>query len=265
MFRIPPSPAFRRSDHRGSPAPLALAAWIACTACADTSAAFVHSSGGVPSDPAPAAHPQHAAPPASRFMEIRAATSPVIAKNGALFVRDWPDGTNQVHRYDGVAGPDRKGTKLTSFSDGMSTFSLSPDERRIVVAAGRGGNEQDQLYVIDLDASGSAGPMKGILENPEAVFRLDAWLKDGSGFVYAANAESTADFYLYRYDFDATGGTGKSTKLLAKPGSWSALDVTRDAKRALVVHYISESNVEPYELETSTGELTPIPLASKAA
>lgn len=263
MFRIPPSPASRRSS-RPSSARLAAAAWIACAACADTSTSLVHSSGALPADPPVATHPERAAPPASRFMEIRAATSPVLAKSGALFVRDWPDGTNQVHRYDGVAGPDRKGAKLTSFTDGMSTFSLSPDEKRIVVAAGRGGNEQDQLYVIGLDASGSAGPMKGILENPEAVFRLDAWLKDGSGFVYAANAESTADFYLYRYDFDAAGGRGQSTKLLAKPGSWSALDVTRDAKRALVVHYISESNVEPYELEMSTGELTPIPLASTA-
>jgi dipeptidyl aminopeptidase/acylaminoacyl peptidase len=193
-------------------------------------------------------------------MEIRAASSPVLAKSGALYVRDWPDGTHQLHRYDGIAGPDRKGTKLTSFPDGMSSFSLSPDDKRLVVAAGRGGNEQDQLYVIDVGARGSAGPMKGILENPDAVFRLETWLKDGSGFVYAANAESTTDFYLYRYDFDASGGAGKSTKLSAKPGAWSALDVTRDGKRLLVVHFVSESNVEPYELDASTGELTPIPL-----
>jgi len=193
-------------------------------------------------------------PPVARFIEIHCGTNPVLA-NGTLFVRDIADGTNQLYRFDGVAGPDRKSTKLTSFPDGMSSFSLSPDARRLIVAAAPGGNEQTQLYEIDVAADGTFGSLIGLLENPAAVYRLDAWLKDSSGFIYAANAESSADFYLYRYDFDAHG-KGSTTRLLAKPGSWSARDVTRDGRRVLVEHYVSESNSEAYELDTTSGALT---------
>lgn len=204
-------------------------------------------------------------PSVARFMEIHSATQPVLMSNGVLFVRDLAEGTNQLFRCDGVAGPGRKATKLTSFVDGMSTYSLSPDGKRLVVAAAPGGNEQTQLHVLDVAADGNTGSMRGLLENPAAVFRLNEWLRDGSGFLYSDNSESSADFYVYRYDFAAADGPGTRTRLLAKPGSWSAQDVSRDGHRVLVGHFISESNTEVYELDTTSGALTPITLKGAGA
>jgi dipeptidyl aminopeptidase/acylaminoacyl peptidase len=235
-------------------------------------AACVYSSSEIRRQPAerPAAVAQRAtaqlaATPVARFMEIRAGTSPVLAPDGALYVRDYPEGTNQVYRFDGVAGPGRTSTQLTRFTDGMSSFSLAPDARRLIVAVGSGGNEQTQLYAIDIAAGGSAGPVQSLLENPAAVFRLNTWFHDGSGFIYSANTESSADFYLYRYDFETKDGAGASSRLLGKPGTWSAADVTRDARRALVGHFISASDSEVFELDTQDGKLTPIALGSGAA
>jgi dipeptidyl aminopeptidase/acylaminoacyl peptidase len=209
-------------------------------------------------------------------MEIRAASNPIVARGGTLYVRDWPAGTNQLYRCDGIAGPGRAAQKLTSFPDGMSSFTLSPDGRRLLVGAGRGGNEQEQVYSIDVGgagdalkadggsnaggagASGNEPAVRGLLENPDAVFHVNTWLKDSSGFLYSANAESSADFYLYRYDFEPAPGAKPSTRLLAKPGTWSASDVTRDGKRALVAHVVSESNIELFELDTASGAVAPI-------
>ena len=95
-------------------------------------------------------------------------------------------------------------------------------------------------------------PMTVVLENPKVQARVNQWLSDGSAFYYSANSESPADFYIYRYDI----ASGASTKVLAKEGTWYAGDVTRDGKRLLVTHFVSASDVQPFELEVATGKLT---------
>ena len=91
-----------------------------------------------------------------------------------------------------------------------------------------------------------------MLQNPKVQARVNQWLHDGSAFLYSANADSPTDFYLYRYDI----GSRTTTRVLGKEGSWSANDVTRDGKRALVSHYVSASDVQVHELEMATGKLT---------
>jgi dipeptidyl aminopeptidase/acylaminoacyl peptidase len=187
------------------------------------------------------------APTIDAFMKIRAPNSPTLAPDGTLYVRDWPDGVNQLFKRAPGAGLDAPMKQLTDFTDGMSGYSLSPDGNWILIAAATGGNEQNDLYLLDT-ATDEVSPL---LVNAKVVYRHHSWLDDSTGFIYSANDESPSDFYIYRFDIPAK----KSTKLLARPGQWLASDITADGKRLLVNEYISESKANAYELNIAKGDL----------
>ena len=189
------------------------------------------------------------APPSiEKFMKIRAPNSPTLAPDGTLFVRDWPDGVNQLYKRAPGAPPTAPMTRLTDFADGLNGYSLSHDGKWIILAAAQGGNEQDNLHLLEV----STGTITPLLINPKVVFGFQVWLHDNSGFIYTANDESSADFHIYRFDL----ASKQSKKLLAKPGNWSAADVSKDGTRLLVGQYISASHANAYELNGGTGELT---------
>ncbi|MGH8908359.1 MAG: S9 family peptidase [Egibacteraceae bacterium] len=199
------------------------------------------------SGPAGDGEAEAGAPTIEQFLKIRVPTDPTLAPDGSLYVQDWPDGIFQLYVRKAGADPSAQLTRLTDFPDGLGGYSLSPDGTRIVLSHAPGGNEQYQLSLLD-PATGAITPL---LDNPNAVHGLNLWLHDSSGFIYTANDVSPADFSIYRYDF----ATGRSERLLARPGSWGASDITDDGSRLLVAQSISISEVHPYELSLPSGEL----------
>lgn len=195
------------------------------------------------------------APSIERFMKIRAPNSPTVAPNGALYVRDWPDGVNQLYRRG--AGTDLKTPmqRLTNFEDGLNAYTLSPDGKHIILAAASGGSEQDDLHHLD-PATGEITPL---FTNQNVVYTFQVWLHDSSGFIFTANEESRSDFHIYRYDL----ATKERTKLLSRPGYWTASDITRDGQRLLVGQYISASHADAYELNVANGNLTKLNMADE--
>ena len=200
-------------------------------------------------------------PSMEKFLKIRTPGSAIPLADGSLLAIDRPDGILQLYRFvpgapagggePSLAPGSASSTKLTTFADGLSDFSLSPDGKRVVLMHAAGGNENTQLTLMDpLAAPGTA--MTPVLRNPKVQARVNLWLHDGSAFLYSANADSPTDFYLYRYDV----GTGATSKVLGNEGTWFANDVTRDGKRVLVTHYISASDVQVHELDVATGKLT---------
>ncbi len=187
------------------------------------------------------------APSIASFLKIRTPNSVRIAPDGSMYVRDWPDGVNQLYRRDKGASPTEIGTRLTNFTDGLSGYALSPDGRWIALSAASGGSEQNDLYLLDT----TNDTITPVYQNPSIVYTFGLWLHDSSGFIYQANDESRRDFYIYHYDIE----TKKSRRLLAKPGSWQSSDITKDASRLLVGVYRSISDTRAYELNIATGEL----------
>ncbi len=198
-----------------------------------------------------------------RYMKLRTPGAPTLAPDGTLYVRDWPDGVWQLYRVESPEGKvGAPMTRLTSFPDGVSGYSLSPDGSRILLLAAVGGNENNQIYLLDPKANTGKGKITPITDNPKVQHSLNHWLDDGSGFLFTANDASPNDFYVYRYDFSkgAEGAPGKATLLLGREGSWSASDITPDGSRALVTRFFSASNTQAYELSTKGGETTDITL-----
>ncbi len=209
----------------------------------------------VPAQPA-AAKPPLAKPSLEQFFKIRAPGAPVRLPDGSLLLRDWPDGVWQLYRTtpkDGSYHPSAAtSTRITSFPDGLTSFSVSPDGRRVILMHSAGGNENTQLTLLDPQT----GALSPILANPKVQAAANAWLRDSSGFIYSANDQSPSDFHLYRYDF----ASAKAVKLLAREGSWSAQDITRDGARVLVEQFISASNIACFELDVASGRLTDLTL-----
>lgn len=182
-----------------------------------------------------------------RYLKIRTPSAPDIAPDGTVFVRDWPDGVYQVFRREAGEGPDSAGRQLTSFEDGVSSFSLSPDGSVMLVSAAIGGSEQNDLFKMDP----VTGDIEALYSDPNVVYSAQAWSRDGSKFIYSANDKSPGDFYLYLHDL----GTGQSELILDQPGYWFAADISEDGSRALVGRYFSASSSEAYELDLASGEL----------
>lgn len=206
------------------------------------------------------------APSIAQFLKIRTPGIPVILPDGSLLQRDWPDGIFQLYRVTPKnPGPNASyasdqvvRTKLTDFPDGLSGFSLSPDGKRCMLMHARGGNENTQLSLIDPMADGIA-PLTPVLANPAVQARINAWLRDGSGFFYTANDESPNDFYIYLYEF----ATGKARKVLAEPGSWGVAAVTNNVSKIIVQQGISASDSRVWELDMKTGQKRDITVRPK--
>ncbi len=204
----------------------------------------------------PAAQPARPAPAAvpsiERFMKIRTPGRPTILPDGTLYVVDWPDGVNQLYRSrDGKANATDGGLeRLSNFKDGIAGYSVSPDGKRVLMTAAVGGNENTQISML-----GDGNQALPITQNPKVQYALNTWLEDSSGFFFSGNDVSPSDFYIYRYDFGVAGQTGKTTKILAKEGSWSCQDASADGSKLLVQQYKSASDTTVYLLDVASGEL----------
>lgn len=212
---------------------------------------------GLAQQPAPA---KAKGPSIDKFLKIRTPAQPTIAPDGALYVRDWPDGVWQLYRVEGnEARPDAKMTALTSFRDGLAGYSLSYDGTKILLLHAVGGNENNQISLLD-PRTGSITPLRS---DPKVQHAVNLWLRDDSGFIYTANDESPNDFYIYEYRFGKDAAAVKPTKLLGKPGSWRADDITADTTRVLVMEERSASDSSIYELEAKSGKLTDLTVKPK--
>lgn len=185
-----------------------------------------------------------------RFVKIRTPGGATLAQDGTLFVRDLPDGVNQIYRYPGgVAGLDAPRERLTNFKDGASGYSLSPDGSRLIITASVGGNENNQIYTLDPKAAVGT-ELTAVTTKPTVQYSPNLWLPDSSGLIFTGNDDSPTDFWIYKHDFKS----GERSVLLKEEGSWSASAVSSDGKRLLVSRYFSISNVPVYELDIATGE-----------
>ena len=114
------------------------------------------------------------APDVRQFLKIRTPASPSLLPDGTMLVRDWPDGVWQLFRVtpgkaaDGAPSFDpavSTRVQLTDFPDGLSGYTLSPDYRWVVLMHARGGNENTQLTLMDLQGPAGANT-RTVLDNP---------------------------------------------------------------------------------------------------
>ncbi len=185
----------------------------------------------------------------ANYIRMRWPTSVRLSDNGALYFVHNPDGIRQLY----AVAPGQKqedAVRLTDFPDGISGYSLSEDGRYITVSAGKGGNEQNDLYMIKVGKN-RVDPLR---VDPDVVFGSVLWRRDSQVLAYRANDTSPSDFHVYVYNL----ASRKHKKVMGGKGYHYPADFSRDNRRLVVAKYNSASYSQLFEVDTSTLEVREI-------
>ena len=223
-----------------------------------------------------AAAPAAAGPPAAResrgnlVLEGVPAHSPRVlatldgwlAGRSASFRDFLPDGSllistrfgdaEQVHR---VAQPLGAREQLTFDVEPVGAVSANPaaDARSFLFSRDRGGNENAQLYLHDLDTRQSRRLTDGKSRHGSAV-----WSRDGRRLAFQSNARNGVNQDVYV--LESGNEAGARLVVAAQQQTWSPLDWSPDGQRLLLLDYRSVTDAALYVAELATGALTRVPL-----
>jgi dipeptidyl aminopeptidase/acylaminoacyl peptidase len=194
--------------------------------------------------------------------EIFARLAQYQSVRGAMF-RGWaPDGTgilintrfgnsSQLHR---VYEPGGRREQIT-FADEPVTGVFLPraTDGSILLMKDSGGNENDQLYLLDRRKFETTLLTDGKSRNKLGIIR-----ENGSQMVLTSNQRNGRDTDLYLAD----PRQPDSMKMLmqVEKQTWSAFDWSRDGKTILIARYVSANESYPALLDVATGQRTDLPL-----
>lgn len=159
--------------------------------------------------------------------------------------------TNQLHV---VKAPMAARTQI-SFEAEPVGGSWSPAGDVLVVRKDKGGDEFFQLHTL------KDGRLT-LITDGKSRNQMGAWSKDGRWIGYSSTRRNGADSDLYVID----PRDPKTNRLVAevKGGGWQIADFSPDAKRAVVVEYVSITKSNLHMLDLASGALTPIGDHAKA-
>lgn len=188
----------------------------------------------------------------------------------AATFRGWsPDGkgmligtrfgdTVQLHR---VYKPGGRREQVTFFREPCSgRFLPAATDGALLLTMSQGGNENDQIYLLNRQSGKAA-----LLTDGKSRNLLGAVRDDGSQIVFGSNARNGRDTDLYV----AAPRKAGSAKLLMETTNefWSATDWSPDGSQLLILKYVSINESYPALLDVNTGKKTllPIPGGEKAS
>ena len=161
--------------------------------------------------------------------------------------------SSQLHR---VYEPGGRREQITFYSEPVSgTFLPRSTDGSILMSMDAGGNENDQIHLLDRRKFESALLTDGKSRNQMGVVR-----HDGSQMIIGSNQRNSRDMDLYLADPRQPG----SMKLLMQVDkqTWNAHDWSRDGKTVLLSRYVSANESYPALLDVQSGQRTDLPLPS---
>jgi len=190
-----------------------------------------------------------------------------LAGRGASFQDFLPDGsilittrfgdTDQIHH---VARPGTARTQLTFDIDPAGGVSASPaaESRVFLFARDRGGNENAQLYLQNLDTRQTTRLTDGRSRYGGAL-----WSRDGRRVAFQSNARNGVNQDVYIAEID--GGSGPRLVVASQGQTWTPLDWSTDGQRLLLLDYSSVTDASLYVAEITSGALMRVPLSGDPA
>ncbi|MBI5060176.1 S9 family peptidase [candidate division KSB1 bacterium] len=154
-------------------------------------------------------------------------------------------GEPQVYRVNEAGWP----MQLTTFTDGVSGFSLSWAGDQAITTAAVGGNENSQLFWMDPQS----GRQQQLIDMPNVQFGNVAWAHDDQSFFFRSNEENLKDFFIYRFEM----ATGNYAKVFGDTngvrGNLAINDLSEDDSRIIVARYTSNVNNDLFLVDLKTG------------
>jgi dipeptidyl aminopeptidase/acylaminoacyl peptidase len=182
-----------------------------------------------------------------RYLNVRNAYGASFGPEGdrLSFLMDTT-GVPQVWSLDSPrAWPDQR-----TFDDERVTFTaFSPTRPELVFGMDRGGNERQQLFLLDED-----GMIDPLTDKPSAKHRFGGWSHDGDWFAFASNRRDEAVFDIYA---QGRNERGEEAELIHEGEGW--LEVggwSPDDSRLIVTEASSSFDQDVFVLDIESGELT---------
>lgn len=137
--------------------------------------------------------------------------------------------------------------QLTDFQDYISSMIFSPTENKILFSKSEGGNERDQLYLIDPDTREIAE----LTNKPDVKHQIGQFSYDGRYISYASNERNGKDFDVYVMNLKT-----KEVKCVFDLGDWcSSAGFSPSGKYLIVDRFYSNENNDLYLCNLETGDI----------
>jgi dipeptidyl aminopeptidase/acylaminoacyl peptidase len=175
--------------------------------------------------------------------------------DGSILITTRFGDADQVHH---VARPGAARMQLTFEIDpsGGANANPAPGSRSFLFARDRGGNENTQFYLQNLDTRQTK-----LMTDGRSRYGGALWSRDGQRIAFQSNARNSINQDVYIAEID-----GSSPRLIvASQGqTWTPLDWSADGQRLLLLDYSSVTDASLYVAEISTGAFTRVPLSGDA-
>ncbi|HEY2618380.1 MAG TPA: S9 family peptidase [Acetobacteraceae bacterium] len=129
------------------------------------------------------------------FAAIGAATAPAFSRDGQTLFHLRGSGLPQVWALDLATGASRQ---LTFHDEKVALLRRSPLDDRLIYGIDRGGDERQQLLLID--PQGASPEPRELTLNAAVIHDFGAWSPDAARIAYAANERDEAHFDVYVQD-----------------------------------------------------------------
>ncbi|HUP48137.1 MAG TPA: prolyl oligopeptidase family serine peptidase [Thermoanaerobaculia bacterium] len=182
------------------------------------------------------------------YLDFRAASfSSWNPARPEMLVRTRFGETSQLHLVKTPGGARRQ---VTFFSEAVGGSSFRPgDPNTILFSRDIGGNEQHQIYRLDLPSGEVALLTDGTSRNTGG-----RWSRDGKLFAFSSTRRTGRDTDVWVMDPSDPGSA--RMVLQVSGGGWFGSDFSRDGSKLLVINYISANQSEIYLVDAASGEKT---------
>lgn len=184
----------------------------------------------------------------------RSATFRDFMADGSVLISTRFGDTEQVHRLRQPGGNREQLTFDAEPAGGVSA-SPAPGATRFLFARDRGGNENAQLYLQDVE---TRQPRR--LTDGKSRHGTGIWSRDGRRIAFQSNARNGTSQDVYVLDVD---GEATARLVVAAQGqTWTPLDWSPDGQRLLLLDYVSVTNAALYVADIASGAVTRVPLSA---
>ncbi len=184
------------------------------------------------------------------FAAIGAAGAPVFSRDGKTLLHLRGAGLAQIWALNLETGQDRQ---LTFHDERVMMIRRSPADDRIVYGIDHGGDERQQLMLLD-PAGGQPVPLT---TNHAVIHEWGGWSPDATRIAYAANERDEAHFDVWVQDV----GTGARQCVFHGIGIVSVAGYRADGAGLALLHDRGHGDMSLMILDVATGEVTLYPEA----
>ena len=191
--------------------------------------------------------PEDLAPVLDRYQEIHTARFAAWSQDSkSIFIKTQPGNVTQLHR---VSEPGGARSQITFGKEPVGEVVAQPNGNLLALTRDRGGDEFDQVYILD--------PDNGLirqLTNGNALNNRLAWDRTGENLAYRSTRRNGRSSDIWVQNINSS----EPAKMLLETDDgtlWKPIDFSKDGKMLLIQQFLSIIDSRIYVKELPDGEL----------